>query len=115
SLQITRILIVPVIHFLRPLVAAELNLSRIQHNHVVAVINVRRPGRLMLPRKHTSDTNGERAQACAGSIDDVPVVLSLCSLLLISTHKLPRDKKRKAPTGQPRDYTGPPLASQGEL
>ena len=64
-LQAAGIVAVTVVELLPPLLAAELDLLGVDHDHVVAVVDVRRPGRLVLARKRTRNRE-PRASRDAG-------------------------------------------------
>src|SRR5487761_2176170 len=75
------------IDFLIPLASAEFDFLGIDHDNVIAGIGVRCPGGLLLARKRLRDSNGERTEALAGSINDVPVVRGIFGFLLVRAHE----------------------------
>ena len=110
-LESAGIVAVPVVELLLPLITAELDLLRIDDDHVVAVVDVRRPGRLVLAREGAGDPHRKRAETFAGRIDDIPSMLRLGRFLLVGAHnqgilrESPRSVKRAAAAG-PRQRPG---------
>src|SRR6185312_6271512 len=97
------VLAVPAIDFLRPLVAAQLDLVGVDDDHVVAVVDMGGPSRLAAPREGAGNPDGERPQALARGVDDEPLVGGFGGFLLICTHKMR--------CGYPRRRGGPQTGS----
>src|SRR6185312_16091711 len=97
------VLAVPAINFLRPLVAAQLDLVGVDDDHVVAVVDMGGPSRLAAPREGAGNPDGERPQALARGVDDEPLVGGFGGFLLICTHKMR--------CGYPRRRGGPQTGS----
>jgi len=89
NLEAARETRVTVIDLLIPLLAAEFDLIGVDDDDVIAVVDVRRPGGLVLTGERAGDPDGEGSKALTGRIDDVPVVLGLRGLLLVGTHRVP--------------------------
>src|SRR5512140_2262224 len=59
------------------LVGADADLRRVQHDHVIARVEVRRPGRLVLALEDASDARGEAAERLVRRVHDEPASLDL--------------------------------------
>src|SRR5579863_6438846 len=77
---------VAVIEFLIEFLSAQLDFLGIDDDHVIAVVNVRRPRRLVFARQRACNAHRQRAEALPRRVDDVPIVRRLRRLLLITTH-----------------------------
>ena len=97
GLQAAGITAVGIINFLRPLVAAEFHFVGVEDDHMVAIVDVRGPGRLVLAGKSTGNAHRERAQALPGRINDIPIVLGIRSFHLKGTHNW-QNSKNRSPT-----------------
>src|SRR5256885_14660654 len=53
------------------------DLSGVEHDHVIAAVEVRRPGRLVLALEDAGDARGESTERLARRIDDEPVAVDL--------------------------------------
>src|SRR6185295_8250703 len=113
---------------------ADRDLARVQHDHVVAAVEVRRPGRLVLALEDASDTRGEAAERLARRIHDEPVPLDLalsrCVRLVVHQSSCPvsgcvpfrslrrpsttrRRQSPRAGAAAPRSAGRPALSSPG--
>ena len=75
------------VDLLRPLAGRQLDLFRVDHDDVIAVVDVGRPGRLRAALEGARDPYRERAEPLPGRVDDVPLVIRLGRLLLIGAHR----------------------------
>src|SRR5471032_2286204 len=85
-----------VVDLLKPLVAAQFHLFGVDHDDEVAIIDVRGPGGLELTGEGTGNTYGERSATNSRGVDDVPIVLGLCRLLLVGALHIQNPKKSRA-------------------
>ncbi len=84
--EAARISAVTVVDFVVPLFTAEFDFVRVDHDDVIAVVDVRCPGRFVFARERTRDAHRQRSEALSGGVDDVPIVLGLGGLLLVGPH-----------------------------
>ena len=84
--QTARIVAVAIVKLLVPLLSAQLDFFGVEHDHVVAVIDVRRPGRLVFARKRARNSHGKRSEALSRGIDDIPPMVGLRGFLLVGAH-----------------------------
>ena len=82
------------------LVSAELHLVGVDHDYVVAGVEVRGVDGFVLAAEDASDLGGHAAQDLPGSVDHEPLVLDLSRLDGIRLHDTPLCKR--APPCAPR-------------
>ena len=78
-LEAARIERVVVVELLVRLGAGEPNATRVEDDHEVAHVDIRRVGRLVLAAKNHRDPRGKASKRLAGRIDHVPLALGLAS------------------------------------
>jgi len=71
---------IPAIQLLLPLLAGELHLVGVDHDHVVAGIDVRGVGGTVLAHQHHGDLAGQPTDPAAARVDDPPPLLDLAGL-----------------------------------
>src|ERR1700688_894390 len=86
GLEIAHVLAVAPVELLLELLAREFDLLGIDHDDVIAVVDVRRPGRLVAAGEGTGYAHGEHAEALAGGVDEVPIMARFRRRLLIGAH-----------------------------
>src|SRR4051812_4388686 len=99
-LQAAREARVPVDHLLVELLAGEVDLLRVDDDHEVTRVDVRRVLRLLLPAQGVGDLRREPAQGLPLGVDDVPVALDLSRLGGIGLHQSERRRSGDRTTAQ---------------
>src|SRR5687768_3785613 len=84
--QPTRIIRVAEVALLPQLVTGDPDLARVEDDHVVARIEVRRVDRLVLALQQGGDARRQPAEGLAGGIDDPPAALDLARLDGVGLH-----------------------------
>ena len=91
ALEPARVAGVPVDDLLLGLVGGEHDLVGVDHDHVVAGVEVRGEHRLVLAAQDAGDLGGEAAEHEALGVDDVPLAGDLAGLGAVGAHApLPR-------------------------
>ena len=89
---------VPVDHLLVELVAGDMDLLRVDDDHEVAGVDVRRVLRLALAAQRVGDLRREPAEGLPLGVDDVPVALDLSRLGGVGLHQ-----SERSAVGRPHD------------